>query len=196
MGLLDYFKVTHLVISPMKYVTDVCILGGTVADDALPFLPSVPIYRTIKRIGRRGPHRTSSTLRRPNADKKHERGRRRSVLPPMSDYPLTPFTSPPPPQTAFWRDDRLQQVMPVLVALVAPAGAAADQGASSSSSPGVVVSAGLVALCGAATDDGLLKRLNLDVLMHTRAEDARVRIVALRCARALWAAHGSKLIGA
>jgi len=86
--------------------------------------------------------------------------------------------------------------MPVLVALVAPAGAVADQDASSSSSPGVVVSAGLVALCGAATDDGLLKRLNLDVLMHTRAEDARVRIVALRCARTLWTAHGSKLIGA
>jgi len=60
----------------------------------------------------------------------------------------------------------------------------------------VVVSASLVALCGAATDDGLLKKLNLDVLLHTRAEDARVRIVALGCARALWTAHGSKLIGA
>jgi len=102
-------------------------------------------------------------------------------------------------KTAFWRDDRLQQIMPVLVALVAPAGAAAaNQGASSSPSPSpvVVVSAGLVALCGAATDDGLLKKLNLDVLLHTRAEDARVRIVALGCARALWTAHGSKLIGA
>jgi len=104
----------------------------------------------------------------------------------------------PPKKTAFWRDDRLQQVLPVLVALVAPAGvAAANQDASSpSSSPGVVVSASLVALCGAATDDGLLKKLNLDVLLHTRAEDVRVRIVALRCARALWTAHGSKLIGA
>lgn len=91
--------------------------------------------------------------------------------------------------------------MPVLVALVAPAGAGAvvdqDPDASSSSSPGAVVSAGLVALCDGATDDGMFKRLNLDVLMHTRAEDARVRIFALRCARALWTAHGSsKLIGA
>ena len=81
------------------------------------------------------------------------------------------------------------------MALVAPAGAVIDQDASPS--PGAVVSAGLVALCAAATDDGMLKRLNLDVLMHTRAEDARVRIFALRCARALWTAHGSsKLIGA
>ena len=58
------------------------------------------------------------------------------------------------------------------------------------------VSAGLVALCGAATDDTLLKQLNLDVLMHTRADDARVRVFALQCARAIWTAHGSKLIGA
>ncbi len=57
------------------------------------------------------------------------------------------------------------------------------------------LSAALVALCDAATDDALLKRLNLDVLMHTRSDDARVRIFALRCASALWLAHGSKLIG-
>jgi U3 small nucleolar RNA-associated protein 10 len=59
-----------------------------------------------------------------------------------------------------------------------------------------IVSAGLVALCDIATDDALLKRLNLDVLMHTRADEVRVRIFALRCALALWTAHGSKLIGA
>ncbi|KAH8987299.1 hypothetical protein EDB92DRAFT_1876367 [Lactarius akahatsu] len=86
---------------------------------------------------------------------------------------------------AFWRDDRLQQVMPVLVPLVAHPSAANDD----------ALSAALVALCDAATDDALLKRLNLDVLMHTRSDDARVRIFALRCASALWLAHGSKLIG-
>jgi len=59
-----------------------------------------------------------------------------------------------------------------------------------------IVSAGLVALCDTATDDALLKRLNLDVLMHTRADEVHVRIFALQCARALWTAHGSKLIGA
>ena len=54
----------------------------------------------------------------------------------------------------------------------------------------------LVALADTATDDGLLKRLNMDVLMHTRSDDARVRIFALRCARAMWLAHGTKLVGA
>ena len=54
----------------------------------------------------------------------------------------------------------------------------------------------LVALADTATDDGLLKRLNMDVLMHTRSDDARVRIFALRCARAMWLVHGSKLVGA
>ena len=86
--------------------------------------------------------------------------------------------------------------MPVLVALVAPACIDRDASPGGSVSGRDVVSAGLVALCDAATDDGLLKQLNLDVLMHTRAEDARVRVFALRCARALWTAHGSKLIGA
>ena len=104
-----------------------------------------------------------------------------------------------PLRTAFWRDDRLQQVMPVFVALIASAGA--DQDVPSSSGTAAsggreAVSAGLVALGETVTDDALLKRLNLDVLMHTRADDALVRIFALQCARALWTAHGSKLVGA
>lgn len=91
----------------------------------------------------------------------------------------------------FWRDDRLQQVMPVLVALVAPAGASQDALLGGRG----IVSASLVALGDTATDDGLLKRLNLDVLMHTRSDDTFVRIFALQCARALWTAHGGKLVG-
>jgi hypothetical protein len=109
----------------------------------------------------------------------------------FSDTPFLSFSQTP----AFWRDDRLQQLMPVLVALIPHAGTAtnaADQDGNSRD----IVSAGLVALCDAATDDTLLKRLSLDVLMHTRADDdARVRIFALQCARALWTAHGGKLIG-
>ena len=42
----------------------------------------------------------------------------------------------------------------------------------------------------------LLKRLNLDLLMHTRSEDARVRILALACATEMWKAEGGKLVGA
>jgi hypothetical protein len=94
--------------------------------------------------------------------------------------------------------------MPVLVALIPHANTDVDQDAlpstsgSNSDSSRDILSAGLVALCDAATDDTLLKRLNLDVLMHTRTdsnEDARVRIFALQCAHALWTAHGAKLIG-
>ena len=81
--------------------------------------------------------------------------------------------------------------MPVFVPLVAH-----PSTTSGATEKDEALSAALVALCDAATDDdALLKRLNLDVLMHTRSDDARVRIFALRCARALWVAHGSKLIG-
>jgi U3 small nucleolar RNA-associated protein 10 len=44
-------------------------------------------------------------------------------------------------------------------------------------------------------DDAQLKTININVLMHTRSEDARVRIFALSCAEQLWQAHGSKLLG-
>ena len=46
------------------------------------------------------------------------------------------------------------------------------------------------------TSSDLLKRLNLDLLMCTHSEDARVRILALAYARELWHADGAKLIGA
>ena len=96
-------------------------------------------------------------------------------------------------KTVFWRDDRLQQVMPVLVALVAPAGAGQDTALLNGRE---IVSASIVALGDTVTDDGLLKRLNLEVLMHTRSDDSLVRICALQCAHALWTAHGSKFVGA
>ncbi|KAI0295094.1 armadillo-type protein [Multifurca ochricompacta] len=105
----------------------------------------------------------------------------------------------------FWRDDRLQQVMPVLIALISHVGGEKDAlltiNDGGANDNGIITSKesllqSLVALCEAVTDDDtLLKRLNLNVLMHTRADEARVRIFALECARALWSAHGSKLIG-
>lgn len=53
----------------------------------------------------------------------------------------------------------------------------------------------LVALLGAIDDDVLSKQLNLDILMHSRSEDARVRLLSLTCAEQLWRAHGEKLLG-
>jgi len=44
-------------------------------------------------------------------------------------------------------------------------------------------------------DDALLKSINLDLLMHTRSEDPRLRLFALTCSEQLWRAHGRKLVG-
>lgn len=47
----------------------------------------------------------------------------------------------------------------------------------------------------AINDDALLKSTNLDLLMHTRSEDVRLRTFALNCAEVLWRSHGGKLLG-
>lgn len=53
----------------------------------------------------------------------------------------------------------------------------------------------LEALLGILDDDVLTKSLNLDILMHSRSEDARVRLLSITCAEQLWRAHGEKLLG-
>ena len=53
----------------------------------------------------------------------------------------------------------------------------------------------LTSLVDTSNDDVLLKSINLDLLMHTRSEEAAVRLVALECAEALWRNHGGKLLG-
>ncbi|KAF7373573.1 U3 small nucleolar RNA-associated protein 10 [Mycena sanguinolenta] len=90
---------------------------------------------------------------------------------------------------AFWRDDKLRLVAPALVQQVPVCirlGGSAEAKA--------LVTECLVALTESAADDVLLKTLNLDVLMHTRSDDARLRVFALACATALWNAHGGKLL--
>ena len=51
------------------------------------------------------------------------------------------------------------------------------------------------ALLETITDDTLLKIVNMNILMHTRSEDPRVRIFALACSESLWRSQGGKLIG-
>ncbi|KAJ7270708.1 hypothetical protein B0H12DRAFT_1229192 [Mycena haematopus] len=90
---------------------------------------------------------------------------------------------------AFWRDDKLRLAAPALVQQVMVCirlGGNAEAKA--------LVMECLVALTDSASDDVLLKTLNLDLLMHTRSDDARLRIFALACATTLWNAHGSKLL--
>jgi U3 small nucleolar RNA-associated protein 10 len=89
----------------------------------------------------------------------------------------------------FWRDDKLASVAKPLIAHVSTCiklNIADGKQALTNC---------LIAMTSVAMDDALLKSINLDLLMHTRAEDARVRIFALSCAEALWREQGGKLIG-
>ncbi|TFK83295.1 hypothetical protein K466DRAFT_498737 [Polyporus arcularius HHB13444] len=89
----------------------------------------------------------------------------------------------------FWRSDKLRQLVPIAVQQVpvAPRLSLSDAKAA--------VSECLVSLLALIDDDVVAKSLNMDVLMHSRSEDARVRLFSLSCAEQLWRAHGDKLIG-
>lgn len=76
-GLLDYFKVNCLHFSLVPPLTRAC--GVPVTNVAIPLLPSLFLHRVTTS---RGFPWTSPTQHRPDPDKKHERGRRRLVLPP------------------------------------------------------------------------------------------------------------------
>ncbi|KAI0692328.1 hypothetical protein BC835DRAFT_1416622 [Cytidiella melzeri] len=90
---------------------------------------------------------------------------------------------------AFWREDKLRQLITPVMAQIPIS--------LTSSSPALrdTLRECLVALGEAMNDPSSLKTFNLEVLMHTRSDDARVRIYALSCSEALWQAHGGKLIG-
>ncbi|TBU55148.1 armadillo-type protein [Dichomitus squalens] len=89
----------------------------------------------------------------------------------------------------FWRSDKLRQLQPLVVQQVPLAVCVnvADRKTA--------VSDCLIALLSLIDDDIMSKSLNLDVLMHSRSEDARVRLFSLSCAESLWRAHGDKLLG-
>ncbi|KIK65016.1 hypothetical protein GYMLUDRAFT_39424 [Collybiopsis luxurians FD-317 M1] len=90
----------------------------------------------------------------------------------------------------FWRDDKIRQLsttliaqIPVCVKLHMP------------DSTRALLQDCLVAGAETVSDDSVLKSVNLDILMHTRSEDAKTRLFALTCAEAIWRACGSKLMG-
>lgn len=92
-------------------------------------------------------------------------------------------------EAAFWRDDRLRQLTGPIVAQVSVC--------TSLDSPDArgALSECVIALTEVITDDMLVKNVNLELLMHTRHEEAKVRLYALTCAESLWRAHGAKLMG-
>ncbi|KAH7920221.1 hypothetical protein BV22DRAFT_1199044 [Leucogyrophana mollusca] len=89
----------------------------------------------------------------------------------------------------FWRDDKLRSVATPLIAQVPNCVKLNIADAKKH------LTRCLSAMTGAVNDDALLKTINLNILMHTRSEDARERIFALSCSEALWKEHGGKLIG-
>ncbi|KAJ3761867.1 hypothetical protein EV360DRAFT_36877 [Lentinula raphanica] len=89
----------------------------------------------------------------------------------------------------FWRDDKVKQISSMLISQIPICVKLNILEAKS------LLQDCLVAGAETATDDSVLKLMNLDILMHTRSEDAKIRLFALTCAEALWRAHGSKLLG-
>lgn len=90
---------------------------------------------------------------------------------------------------AYWRDDRLRTLAVPIIAQVAVCTRLQMPEARTA------LSECLVTMVEAVSDDMLVKKINLDILMHTRAEDARLRLYALTCSEALWRTHGTKLMG-
>ncbi|EGO02920.1 hypothetical protein SERLA73DRAFT_102973 [Serpula lacrymans var. lacrymans S7.3] len=90
---------------------------------------------------------------------------------------------------AFWRDDKLRQLVKPLVDQVATC-----IKSDVAEEKDLLVKV-LSAVTGSVTDDALLKTINLDILMHTRSEDVRLRVYALSCVGTLWQEHGGKLLG-
>lgn len=89
----------------------------------------------------------------------------------------------------FWRNDKLRQIS---VPLSAPIDICVE--ANFTDGKGQLQDC-LGALVENVTDDALLKSINLNILMHTRSEDARIRIFALSCADGIWRSNGGKLCG-
>ncbi|KAF8440039.1 hypothetical protein L210DRAFT_3760928 [Boletus edulis BED1] len=104
----------------------------------------------------------------------------------------------------FWREDKLSTLLPHLLSQVPcvvhlpspfPDTFAPSETPPKTPRERLVSCLVSVTVLLPNTSSDLLKRLNLDLLMHTRSEDARVRILALTCATEMWRAEGGKLVG-
>ncbi|EKM74924.1 hypothetical protein AGABI1DRAFT_123475 [Agaricus bisporus var. burnettii JB137-S8] len=90
----------------------------------------------------------------------------------------------------FWRDDKLRQIsFPVIqqVPLCTKLSGEHDMR--------VLLQQCLEAIVENTSDEAVLKTINLDLLMHTRSENAKIRHFALTCSGSLWRSHGGKLLG-
>ncbi|KAJ3863958.1 armadillo-type protein [Lentinula novae-zelandiae] len=90
---------------------------------------------------------------------------------------------------SFWRDDKIAQLSPLIIAQI-PVCIKLNI-----SEAKTLLQECIVAGAEAVGDDSVLKAMNLDILMHTRSEDVKTRLFALTCTETLWRANGSKLLG-
>jgi U3 small nucleolar RNA-associated protein 10 len=90
----------------------------------------------------------------------------------------------------FWGDDKLRHIRSPLIVQVEVCIRLRNAAEGKTA-----LATCLSNLVEASTEDTLLKSINLDLLMRTRSEDARLRLFALTCSETLWLAHGGKLLG-
>ncbi|KAF8999772.1 hypothetical protein BDQ17DRAFT_1360346 [Cyathus striatus] len=90
---------------------------------------------------------------------------------------------------AFWRDDKLRQIATAAVEQVPVAVRILDDAGKT------LLQECFAFLVDTAMDDTISKGINLNILMHTRSEDSRLRLTALNCSEALWRSQGAKLLG-
>ncbi|KAJ3806976.1 armadillo-type protein [Lentinula aff. lateritia] len=90
---------------------------------------------------------------------------------------------------SFWRDDKIAQLSPLIIAQIPVCIKLNISEAKTLLQECIVAGAETVG------DDSVLKAMNLDILMHTRSEDVKTRLFALTCTETLWRANGSKLLG-
>lgn len=95
-----------------------------------------------------------------------------------------------PDRTVFWRDDRLERIMPVLVKQI-------RIGPSMNLSDGdkrTLISC-LSGFTHAVNSEELLKSTNLAILMETRSEESKVQLFALEGLTAVWKREGARTMG-
>ena len=101
--------------------------------------------------------------------------------------------------SVFWREDKAAAMLPHLLSQLPTAIRlpVISSASTSAQTPKQLMSTSLLSLISLvpASASDLLKKSNLDLLMHTRSEDAQVRILALECASEIWKREGGKLIG-
>jgi len=95
----------------------------------------------------------------------------------------------------FWRSDRLDSLLHVLSSQVNVCVRLLADVEQDKLNLKEALKGCLTAYVESVSDHTTLKKVNVDVLMHTRNEDARVRVYALSCAETLWRDHGHKLVG-